>query len=91
MPEIDHTFDVTIPKFLNTLEDAVAHLDTVQPEALREPLKLWFRATAHEVILQNWTSLFGKPVVAVWNAARAVLDHPKQGDCQAKTDTSQEA
>lgn len=66
--------DATVPAFLDTLRDAVVHLDTVQPEALREPLSLWFRATEQQVVSEGWTHLLGRSIVPVWNAARAVLD-----------------
>jgi hypothetical protein len=47
---MDHSLkDVTVPAFLDTLRDAVVRLDVVQPEALREPLALWFRATEEQV------------------------------------------
>jgi uncharacterized protein YbjT (DUF2867 family) len=73
--DMDHRLeDVTIPAFLDTLRDAVVHLDVVQPEALREPLSLWFRAIEEQVVREGWTYLLGRPVVYVWNAARAVID-----------------
>lgn len=75
MTDMDHKLkDVTVPVFLDTLRDAVVHLDAVQPEALREPLALWFRATEEQVIRRRWAHLLGRSVVPVWNAARAVLD-----------------
>lgn len=74
--EMDHSLEgVTVPAFLDTLREAVVHLDAVQPEALREPLALWFRSTEAQVILEGWAHLLGRSVVSVWNAARAVLDH----------------
>jgi uncharacterized protein YbjT (DUF2867 family) len=72
--DMDHSLkDVTIPAFLDTLRAAVVHLDVVQPEALREPLALWFRATVDQVLSEGWVHLLGRPVVFVWNAALAVL------------------
>jgi hypothetical protein len=72
---MDHSLKgVTVPAFLDTLRDAVVHLDVVHPEALREPLALWFRATESQVISEGWADLLGRSVVPVWNAARAVLD-----------------
>lgn len=76
---MDHSLSgVTVTAFLDTLRDAVVHLDVVQPEALREPLALWFRATEAQAIGAGWTHLLGRPVVSVWNAARAVLDAAKE-------------
>lgn len=73
--KMDHSLKgVTVPAFLDTLRDAVVHLDRVHPEALRVPLALWFRATEAQVISERWTHLLGRSVVSVWNAARAVLD-----------------
>ncbi len=73
---MDHRLgDVTIEDFLGTLRAAAAGLDDVYPEALREPLRLWFRAVEEEARREGWAHLLGRPVVAVWNAARAVLDH----------------
>jgi len=72
---MDHSLrDVTVPDLIDTLRDAEDHLDVVQPGALREPLSLWFLATLEQAKRERWTQLMGKPVVAVWNAARAVLD-----------------
>jgi hypothetical protein len=65
--------DVTVPALLDTLRDALVHLDVVQPEALREPLALWFRATEAQVVSERWVHLLGRSVVPVWNAARAVI------------------
>lgn len=74
MTDMDHSFDdVTVAVFLDTLRDAVVHLDVVQPAALRAPLALWFRATEAQAVSEGWTHLLGRSVVAVWNAARAVL------------------
>lgn len=71
---MDHSLNgVTVQTFRETLLQAVAHLDTVQPEALREPLGLWFRATEEQAVREHWTHLLGRSVVSVWNAARAVL------------------
>jgi hypothetical protein len=75
MSGVDHSFKgVTVSTFLGTLRDAVVHLDTVQPEALREPLALWFRATEEQATRERWANLLGRPVVSVWLAARAVVD-----------------
>lgn len=75
MRYIDHQLKgVTVPVFVDTLRDAVVHLDVVHPEALREPLSLWFRASVDQAIGENWEYLLGRSVVSVWNAARAVLD-----------------
>lgn len=72
---MDHELKgVTVPAFLDTLRDAVVHLDAVQCEALREPLALWFRATEAQALAEGWTHLLGRAVVPVWNAARAVVD-----------------
>lgn len=72
---MDHSLTgVTVPIFLDTLRSATVHLDVVQPEALREPLALWFRATVDQAVNEDWKHLLGRPVVSVWNAARAVLD-----------------
>lgn len=82
--DTDHSLKgVTVPTFLDTLREAVGHLDAVQPEALREPLALWFRATEAQVISEGWTHLLGRSVVAVWNAARAV--HGQADDEQRGT------
>lgn len=76
---MDHGLtDVAVPDFLNTLRDATVHLDVVHPEALRAPLALWFRATEEQIIREGWTHLLGRPVVSVWNAARAVLAETKR-------------
>jgi hypothetical protein len=75
MTDMDHRLkDVTVPVFLDTLRDAAVHLDAVQPEALREPLSLWFRAIEERAMGEGWRHLLGRNVVAVWNAARAILD-----------------
>lgn len=72
---MDHSLkDVTITGFLETLRDAAAHLGGVYPEDLRAPLALWFRATEEHALRERWTHVLGRPVVAVWNAARAVLN-----------------
>lgn len=72
---MDHSLkDVTVQVFLETLRDATVHLDVVYPEALREPLALWFRATEQQVVGEGWTHLLGRPIVSVWNAACAVLE-----------------
>lgn len=72
---MDHRLkDVTVSAFLDALRDAIVRLDVVQPAGLREPLALWFRATVEKATREGWTDLLGRHVVAVWNAARAVLD-----------------
>lgn len=72
---MDHSLkDVTVQHFLDTLRDAVIHLDSVQPAALRTPLDLWFRATEAQAVSESWAHLLGRSVVPVWNAARAMLD-----------------
>lgn len=50
--------------------DLAVHV--VQPPALAEAMELWLRASAERAA--GWRSLLGRDVVAVWNAARAVLD-----------------
>jgi uncharacterized protein YbjT (DUF2867 family) len=74
---MDHSLKgVTVAVFLDTLRDATVHLDVVQPEALRAPLALWFRATEAQVMAEGWKHLLGRSIVPVWNAARAVLTDP---------------
>ncbi|MEV8439171.1 hypothetical protein AB0425_17490 [Actinosynnema sp. NPDC051121] len=65
--------DVTVDQFRATLLDAVKHVDVVQPAALREPVSLWLRGIDERACRENWTHLLGRPVVAAWNAARAIL------------------
>lgn len=81
MREMDHTFNITASELINTLDEAINHLDRVHPEDLREPLKLWFRATIRTACSQRWgANLLGRPVVTVYNAARAILDQPSTKD-----------
>jgi hypothetical protein len=71
---MDHQLDgVTVQAFLADLHEAVAHLDLVQPAALREPISLWLRAAEARAIGQGWKHLLGRDVVAAWNAAQAIL------------------
>lgn len=75
---VDHSLkDITVQAFLDTLRAAAEHLDGVQPESLREPLRLWFRATEEKVKRERWALLLGRPVVPVWSVARAVLGRPE--------------
>lgn len=72
--EMDHTLkDVTVAAFRDAIRDAVVRLDTVQPADLREPLSLWLRATEERSVREGWPHLLGRDVIAVWNAARAIL------------------
>lgn len=78
---MDHTMkDVTVQQFWTTLDRAAERLSDpdfkhdVQPPEIREPLTLWFRMMSDHARWGDWKSLLGRPVVAVWNAALAVLD-----------------
>lgn len=63
---------VTVKQFRQALRDASDHVGVVEPEPLRKPLWLWFRAVEAEA--SRWNDLLGRPCVAVWNAAQAVLN-----------------
>lgn len=65
---------VTVDEFRRALLDAVDRIGVVQPATLREPLSLWLRSVEEQASAQQWTHLLGRPVVAAWNAAQAVLD-----------------
>lgn len=70
---MDHTLrGVTVKQFRQALRDAAEHVGVVEPESLRQPLWLWFRAS--EADASRWTHLLGHPTVSVWNAAQAVLN-----------------
>jgi len=64
---------VTVAQFRTTLLDATARIDVVQPAALQEPVSLWLRGLEERARLEDWKRLLGRPVVAAWNAARAIL------------------
>jgi hypothetical protein len=70
---------VTVERFRAVLLEAVHDLSAMQPEALREPLSLWLRATEERSRREGWRHLLGRDVVAAWNAAVAVLVHPGPG------------
>lgn len=72
---MDHFLkDVTVIQFRAALLDAAARVETVEPEALREPIALWLRALEQKANLEDWKSLIGRNVVAGWNAAQAILN-----------------
>jgi hypothetical protein len=60
--------------FFADLRSAVMRIYRVQPEALREPLSLWFRATLERAERERWTNMLGRDVVSVWEAAQAIND-----------------
>jgi class 3 adenylate cyclase len=60
--------------FFADLRAAAAQLHRVRPEALREPLSLWFRAALERAERERWTNMLGHEVVSVWEAAKAIND-----------------
>lgn len=78
---MDHQLkSVTIIQFRATLLDAVDRIDVVQPAELREPVSLWLRAVEAQAVAEGWRHLLGRPVVAAWNAAQAILSEPPARD-----------
>jgi hypothetical protein len=72
---VDHQLaGITVEQFRMALRDAVDRIDVVQPAALREPVSLWLRSVEAQAAGQQWKHLLGRPVIAAWNAAHAILD-----------------
>lgn len=63
--------DVSVPQFRQALRDAADRVEVIEPESLREPVRLWLRAV--EADASRWKHLLGRPSVAAWNAAQAIL------------------
>jgi hypothetical protein len=66
-------WDVSVDQFRAELLDAVAHVDVVQPPALREPICLWLRSLEERARREGWRDLAGRHVVDAWEAAQAIL------------------
>lgn len=76
---MDHRLnDVTVAQFRRDMLLATHAAYVVTPVELREPLSLWFAATEERARVETWDSLLGRPVIAVWNAAQAVLNEAAQ-------------
>lgn len=70
---MDHTLKgITVTQFRQALRDAADRILVVQPAPLREPLALWLRSTESQAA--SWGNLIGRPAVAAWNAAHAILN-----------------
>jgi hypothetical protein len=60
------------------LSDALGHLDLLQPEAAREPVRLMFRAGIEKCVLSR--SLLGLPMNFVLQLAQALVDEAAAED-----------
>lgn len=67
-----HLKDVTVIEYRRVLLEAADRVDVIQPEQLREPVRLWLRAAEQDA--RPWSHLLGHSVVSPWNAAQAVLN-----------------
>lgn len=71
---MDHLLkDVTVIQYRSALLRAADRVSVIQPEELREPVRLWLRAAEEDA--RQWASLLGHSVVSPWNAAQAILSH----------------
>jgi hypothetical protein len=59
------------------LSEALAHLDVVQPESAREPIRMMFRSALEMCAISP--SLLGKPVTYTLHLARAIVDAGQGG------------
>jgi len=62
-----------VEQFRQKLLAAASAVDVVQPPQLRPALRLWFLAIEERARIEAWRSLLGRSVVAVEQAATAVL------------------
>lgn len=79
---MDHLLpDMTVDQFRQALRDAAAHVDVVEPAALREPISLWLRSVDERVGREQWQCLLGRPTTSPWHAAQAILnEHARRAD-----------
>lgn len=66
------------------LSDALAHLDLIQPESARGPIRDMFRAGIEVCVTSH--SLLGKPLVYTLGLAQAIVDAARRGTACAKLD-----
>jgi len=68
----DRLKDVTVIEYRRALLRTAERVHVVKPEELREPVRLWLRASEEQA--RSWRSLLGQSVVSPWNAAQAILN-----------------